>query len=196
MLGFMWQKDTYTVAVFCGSLPAAFGRCEHIISFPLVCLSLGCPRVGPGLVVYSAWASNPPRSGEPGNLMKSCPCAAVCWEGCLPPIKPPSVSPAGCALSPRVCPGGCQALPVGATLLCASYHKFLTQCLPYPVYPTVEPSVGHTSSTLIFSSFNITFGNRTGFSHLPLFCLCPVVAFALSAVEEEEVTPFQPHQAD
>jgi hypothetical protein len=46
------------------------------------------------VLLYSAWASNPPRSGKPGDLIESCPCAAFCWDGC-PPMKSPVCLPEG-----------------------------------------------------------------------------------------------------
>jgi hypothetical protein len=61
--------------------------------------------------------------------------------GQLPSAETPGVSPLGCAL-----------VAVKACLLvlvcCAHPTKFLTRYLPYPVYPTVVPSVRYTSSTL------------------------------------------------
>jgi hypothetical protein len=112
-----------------GSLPAVFGRCKHIVSF-LVCLPLGRPL---GLVVYSAWASNPPRSGKPGDLIKSCPCAAVLL-GRLPSNETPRVSSLGCALvAVRAC--------LWVLLCCEHPITFLTSYLPYP---TVIPSVRYT----------------------------------------------------
>jgi hypothetical protein len=99
-------------------------------------LELAILWVGPpGLVVYPARASNRSRSGEPGDLIQSCPCAAVYRDGC-PPMKFP------------VClsyPVGSQDLPVGATLSCASY--LLPHTIPAtPAYPTVVPDVRHTST--------------------------------------------------
>jgi hypothetical protein len=83
------SENTYAAAVF-------VARCENKVSIPLVCLSIGCRLGWPaGLVVWSAWASNPLRSGEPGDLIKSClscPGAAVSWEGCpfmYSPMCPP-----------------------------------------------------------------------------------------------------------
>jgi hypothetical protein len=88
-------------------------------------------------MVYSAWASNPPRFGEPGDLIKSCPCAAVLL-GRLPSDDTPGVSSLGCALvAGRVC--------LWVLLCCVHPLPFLT---PYLPYPTVVPSVRYTSSTL------------------------------------------------
>jgi hypothetical protein len=121
----------------CGSLPAVFGRCKHIVSF-LLCLPWGALWVGPPeSVVYSAWASNPPRSGEPGDLIKSCPCAAVLL-GRLASDETPGVSSLGCVLvAGRVC--------LWVLLCCVHPIPFLPPHLPYP---TVVPSVSSTSSTL------------------------------------------------
>jgi hypothetical protein len=56
--------------------------------------------------------------------------------GRLPSDETPGVSSLGCAL-----------VAVRACLL-AHPTKFLTRNLPYPVYPTVVPSVRYTSATL------------------------------------------------
>jgi hypothetical protein len=91
----------------------------------------------PGSVVYSAWASNPPRSGKPGDLLKSCPCAAILL-GWLPSDEIPGVSSLGCVLvAGRVC--------LWVLLCCVHPIPFLPPHLPYP---TVVPIVSSTSSTL------------------------------------------------
>jgi hypothetical protein len=61
--------------------------------------------------------------------------------GRLPSDETPGVSSPGCALmAVRAC--------LLVLLCCVQITKFSTRHLPYPVYPTVVPSVRYTSSTL------------------------------------------------
>jgi hypothetical protein len=79
----------------------------------------------------------PPRSGKPGDLIKSCPCAAVLL-GRLPSDETHGVSSLGCALvAVRAC--------LWVLLYCVHPITFLTS---YLSYPTVIPSVRYTKSTL------------------------------------------------
>jgi hypothetical protein len=129
----------------CGSLPAAFGRCKHIVPFSPVRLSLGCPLGSSAGVSTLHGRATEGGSGKPGDLMKSCLCAAVCWDGCSDENS--GVSPIGCALlAVRACLL-VSSLLCRATLSCASTKSF-TRYPPYPAYPTVVLGVRHTSSML------------------------------------------------
>jgi hypothetical protein len=60
--------------------------------------------------------------------------------GRLPSDETPGVPSLGCALvAVRAC--------LLVLLRCVHLTKFFTRNLPYPVYPTVVPSVRYTSST-------------------------------------------------
>jgi hypothetical protein len=60
MLGFMWQENTYAVAVFVARWLRHLDKL--IVSFPLVCLSLGALWVGPpGLLENSFMGEQSPR---------------------------------------------------------------------------------------------------------------------------------------
>jgi hypothetical protein len=78
-----------------------------------------------------------PHYSEPGDLLKSCPCAAVLL-GRLPSDETPGVSSLGCVVvAGRVC--------LWVLLCCVHPIPFLPPHLPYP---TVVPSVSYTNSTL------------------------------------------------
>jgi hypothetical protein len=121
----------------CGSLPAVFGRCKHIVSF-LVCLPLRRPLDWPArFSSILSMGEQPTSAGKPGDLIKSCPCAAVLL-GRLPFDETPGVSSLGCALvAVRAC----------LWVLLCSVHP-ITFLTSYLSYPTVRPSVRYTSSTL------------------------------------------------
>jgi hypothetical protein len=108
-----------------------------VVSF-LVCLPLGRPLGWPaGVSSILSMGEQPPRSGKPGDFIKSYPCAAVLL-GRLPSDETPGVSSLGCALvAVRAC--------LWVLLCCVHPITFLT---PYLPYPTVIPSVRYTSSTL------------------------------------------------
>jgi hypothetical protein len=63
----------------CGSLPAVFGRCKHIVSF-LVCLPLGCPSGWPaGVSSIFRMGEQPPsvwRTMGPPQVLPMC--SVVC----------------------------------------------------------------------------------------------------------------------
>jgi hypothetical protein len=124
----------------CGSSPAAFGRCEHLVFFPLVCLSLGCPLGWPaGVSSILCMGEQPPSVWRIRESHSLGPCSRLL--GRLPSDEIPSVSPLGCALlAVRACL---------LVLLCRAHPtNCITRYLPHPAYPAVVPRVRHRSSVL------------------------------------------------
>jgi hypothetical protein len=64
----------------CGSLPAAFGRCKHIVSF-LLCLPFGCPLAWPaGVSSILSMGEQPPSDWQtrgPHDVMPMQPFAGT-----------------------------------------------------------------------------------------------------------------------
>jgi hypothetical protein len=125
-----------------GSLPAVFGRCKHIVSF-LLCLPLGCPLGWPaGVSSILRMGEQPPlvwQTRRPHQVLPMCSRFAAVLLGRLPSDETPGgVSSLGYALvAVRTCLW---------VLLC--YVHPISILEPYLPYPTVDPSVRYTSSTL------------------------------------------------